>query len=62
VPYFVNNPKHWRQRADEARAVGAILTDPEARESMLAVAEAYGCMAERVEKHPITKQPLPKID
>jgi hypothetical protein len=25
VPYFVNNPKHWRQRADEARAVGATL-------------------------------------
>lgn len=54
MPYFVNNPTHWRVRAKEARSVAVSIGDPAARNGMLAVAEAYERMATRVEQHPIT--------
>jgi hypothetical protein len=57
MPYFVNNPKHWRERAKEARRMADSLSDPVARENMLEVAAAYERMAERVEAHPITNDP-----
>jgi hypothetical protein len=56
LPYFVNNPKHWRERAEETRALADTLTDSVAREKMLDVAAAYARMAERAANHPI-KEP-----
>jgi hypothetical protein len=31
----INDPKHWRHRAAEARAMAESLTDPEAKQQML---------------------------
>jgi hypothetical protein len=39
---------HWEQRAAEARAVAAELTDPEARDAMLEIAKGYDRIAELV--------------
>jgi hypothetical protein len=38
---FPDDPKHWRERADEARAVAEIVRDPDAKQAMLKVAEGY---------------------
>jgi hypothetical protein len=53
LPFFVNDPRHWRARAEESRALAETLTDPVARMNMLEVAAAYERMAERAENHPI---------
>jgi hypothetical protein len=40
MPYrSFNDPKHWRERAEEARAHAQQMTDPEAKRMMLAIAE-----------------------
>jgi len=53
MPFFVNDPRHWHERAKEARALAETLTDSQARRQMLEVAAAYERMAERAEHHPI---------
>jgi len=57
VPYFVNEPGHWQQRAKETRALAERLTDTVARNNMIEVAAAYERMADRAEHHPI-KSPI----
>jgi hypothetical protein len=52
---LVNNPKHWRERAEEARATAEQLTDPVARRTMLQVAESYDALAERAEKRALAE-------
>jgi len=44
---------HWRERAEEARAIAETLTDPVARETMLRIAQEYEKLAKRAE----TRQP-----
>jgi hypothetical protein len=46
----INDPKHWRHRAAEARAVAESLTDPEAKQMMLKVAPDYEQLAKRAEE------------
>jgi hypothetical protein len=41
---------HWRDRAEEARAVAMALTDEKARQDMLAVASQYEKLAAFTEK------------
>ena len=43
----INDPKHWRHRAEEARATAESLTDPEAKQLMLNVAADYEKLAKR---------------
>jgi hypothetical protein len=57
MPFFVNDPKHWQQRAEETRILAETLIDPKARSQMLEVAAAYERMAERAANSPI-KSPL----
>jgi hypothetical protein len=58
VPYSIwNNPDLWRQRAQEARTLAELMTDPGAKENMLKVAVAYEEMAGQAAQHPIM---LPK--
>lgn len=57
MPFFVNDPIHWRQRADETRALAETLTDASAQSQMMEVAAAYERMAERAANFPI-KSPL----
>ena len=45
----INDPKHWRYRAEEARAMAESMTDPVAKQSMLSVAAEYEKLAKRAE-------------
>jgi hypothetical protein len=44
VPSY-RDPRHWRDRADEARAVAKLLKNPQARIEMLNIAQSYERMA-----------------
>jgi hypothetical protein len=46
----INDPKHWRQRAEEARVHAEDVFDPEAKKTMLRIAEDYEKLAERAEQ------------
>ena len=48
--HFINDPAHWRQRAEEARAIADQMNDPESKRMMLKVAEDYDRLAERAEQ------------
>jgi hypothetical protein len=37
----INDPKHWRRRAKEARALAEQIADPEAKRTMLKNADDY---------------------
>jgi hypothetical protein len=47
---LLNDPMHWRNRAEEARAQAKQLNDPEARRKMLEIADGYERIAERAEQ------------
>jgi hypothetical protein len=54
MPYMVaNDSKHWKDLALDARRMAEYLTDPKAREHMIACAEAYERLANLAKKHPI---------
>jgi predicted anti-sigma-YlaC factor YlaD len=44
------NPKHWRDRAEDARTVAESLTNSECRRMMLQVADDYDKLANRAEE------------
>jgi hypothetical protein len=44
-----NNPKHWRNRAEEARAIAESLANAEAKRIMNGIAEDYERLAKRAE-------------
>jgi predicted Rossmann-fold nucleotide-binding protein len=46
----INDPKHWRERAEEARTVADELTDSDSKRRMLRVAEDYEELARRAER------------
>ncbi len=47
---IATDPKHWRDRAEEARAMAVQMSDREARNMMLDIAESYEKLAKRAEK------------
>ena len=47
---IVNDPKHWRMRAEEARALADKMSDQLSKEMMLGIAEDYDRLAERAEE------------
>ena len=49
-PNRLHDPKHWRDKADEARAKARELSDREARETMICVAEGYDRLAKAAEE------------
>jgi hypothetical protein len=51
MPYSsVNNPKRWREQAEECRAYADAMTDAEAKRAMIEVATAYDRLAQRMEE------------
>jgi hypothetical protein len=49
MPPDRDNPSRWWALAAEARAVAAEMTDPQARQIMLRIAEGYERLARRAE-------------
>jgi hypothetical protein len=47
---FINDPEHWRQRAEEARTVAEQMNEPQSKEAMLRIAKDYEHLAERAEQ------------
>jgi hypothetical protein len=45
----IKNPEHWRDRAEDARAVARTLIDADFVRELLAIAVAYDRLAERAE-------------
>ena len=45
--YSINDPKHWLDRAQEARALAKQIGDPEAKRTMLKNADDYERLAQR---------------
>jgi molecular chaperone GrpE (heat shock protein) len=46
----INDPKHWRERAEEARTVADQVTDDKSKQSMLRIAKDYEELAKRAER------------
>jgi hypothetical protein len=44
---LLDDAEHWWSRAEEARTIAEIMTDPEARRIMFDIAEGYDRLAER---------------
>ena len=57
MPASINDPEHWRQRAEQMRALAAEMGDPQARQGMLQLAQDYERLAERAVQR--TGEPLP---
>jgi hypothetical protein len=50
MPSFIlDDPEHWRSRAEEARSVAEQLSDPESKRTMLRIASDYERLAEHAE-------------
>jgi hypothetical protein len=47
--HFINDPQHWRARAEEARILANQMKDSEAKVAMLRIAEDYEHLAQRAE-------------
>jgi hypothetical protein len=46
---FLNDPEHWRERAEEARTRADQIGDPKSKNAMLRIANDYELLAERAE-------------
>jgi hypothetical protein len=47
---FINDPQHWRARAEEMRTLADQMSDEASRQMMLRVASDYERLAERAEQ------------
>jgi hypothetical protein len=55
-PSLEDDPKHWRQLAEDARATAEQLGDPGAKKTMLDIAEGYEQLAAIAETRMAAKQ------
>ncbi len=55
----LNDPKHWRKRADATRVKADLLADQAARQKLLRVADEYERLALRAEQWLTTQKSRP---
>ena len=61
MPYsYINDPKHWLHRAEEARSLAEQMTDLESKRMMLDIAGEYERLAERAEERAAKLPPQSK--
>src|SRR5262249_31670932 len=58
--YSINDPKHWLDRAKEARALAEQIADPEAKRTMLKNADDYERLAQRTQERAARRRPQSK--
>jgi len=47
---FINDPHHWRGRAEQARTLADLMSDATSKQMMLRIADDYDRLAERAEQ------------
>jgi hypothetical protein len=47
---FINDPNHWRDRAEEARTLAQQMNDEDTKAAMLRIAKDYERLAARAEQ------------
>jgi hypothetical protein len=47
---FINDPQHWRGRAEEARTLADLMSDDMPKQMMLLIADDYDRLAKRAEQ------------
>jgi hypothetical protein len=58
--HSINDPKHWLDRAKEARALAEQMGDPEAKHTMLKNADDYERLAKRAKERAAGRWPQSK--
>ena len=48
--HILDDPKHWRDRAEEVRTLAEQMSDPETRRIMRGIADDYEKLAKRAEQ------------
>jgi hypothetical protein len=56
APPIIDDPIHWRQRAEEARKIAEQLDDPVAQKTMLEIANSYDQLAALAEARRAPKE------
>jgi hypothetical protein len=46
MPHRIDDARHWRARAEEARELAAQLTNPESKRIMLGIAVSFAALAQ----------------
>ena len=57
---YINDPKHWLNRAEEARSVTEQMTDLESKRMMVDIAREYERLAKRAEERAAKLPPQSK--
>jgi molecular chaperone GrpE (heat shock protein) len=50
ISHFINEPDHWRARAEESRNLANQMNDSEGKDAMLRIAQDYERLAKRAER------------